>query len=129
MLWTPVWVAPAQLPTPATSSSPVRAFRKPRRSYGAGAAGYCGVLCGRHACLSAGLNSDPAGAWLGAGLAVTARVVRRASDTDAASNQRLVDNLQRQVARRGAERQIVMSSFDAPARVAQVGRRKPAASS
>ncbi|CAE7539400.1 SHM4 [Symbiodinium natans] len=74
MLWTPVWVAPAQLPTPATSSSPVRAFRKPRRSYGAGA-------------------------WLGAGLAVTARVVRRASDTDAASNQRLVDNLQRQVAR------------------------------
>ena len=42
-----------------------------------------------------------AGAWLSAGLAVTARVACRAAETESLSSRRLVENLQRKVARPG----------------------------
>jgi len=75
MFCAPVAVAPIWLPSPAASSSRACPIGKPRAI------------------------PPPRGPLIAVGVAVSARVLRRAADTDSASSQRLVENLQRQVAR------------------------------
>ena len=98
MFCAPVAVAPIWLPSPAASSSRACPIGKPRAippPRGVATA-FVGALTIARRTAHYG---DHAGPLIAVGVAVSARVLRRAADTDSASSQRLVENLQRQVAR------------------------------
>ncbi|CAE7402433.1 SHM4 [Symbiodinium sp. CCMP2592] len=97
MFCAPVAVAPIW-PSPAASSSRAFPIGKPRAI--PPPRGVATALVGALAIARRTAHyGDRAGALIAVGVAVSARVLRRAADTDSASSQRLVENLQRQVAR------------------------------